>query len=58
MASVGGPFQSGPGPVERAGVMNFVGRARANLAGGNPGQGDGRSIERRHDLPLKTGSSR
>ena len=29
MASVGGPFQSVNGPVERAGVMNFVGRARA-----------------------------
>ena len=34
MASVGGSFQSGHGPVERAGVVNFVGRARANLAGG------------------------
>ena len=36
MASVGGPFQSGHGPVERAGVMNSAGRARANLAGGIP----------------------
>jgi hypothetical protein len=35
MASVGGPFQSGHGPVERAGVMNFVGRERANLVRGN-----------------------
>ena len=35
MASVGGPFQSGHGPVERPGVLNFAGRARANLAGGN-----------------------
>ena len=33
MASVGWPFQSGPGPAERAGVLNFVGRARANQAG-------------------------
>ena len=32
MASVGGPFQSGHGPVERAGGLNFVGRARANWA--------------------------
>ena len=32
MASVGWPFQSGHGPLERAGVMNFVGRERANLA--------------------------
>ena len=32
---MGGPFQSGHGPVERAGVLNFTGRARANLAGGN-----------------------
>ena len=37
MAGVGGPFQSGHGPAERAGVLNFVSRARANLAGGNPG---------------------
>jgi hypothetical protein len=35
LASVGGPFQSGHGPVERAGVLNFVGRERANLAGGH-----------------------
>ena len=27
MAGVGGPFQSGHGPVERAGMLNFVGRA-------------------------------
>ena len=33
MASVGGPFPSGHGPVERAGVLNFVGRERANLPG-------------------------
>ncbi len=36
MARVGGPFQSVNGPVERAGVLNFVGRARANLAVGSP----------------------
>ena len=40
MASVGGPFQSGHGPVERAGVVNFVGRARANLAGKPGSTGD------------------
>jgi hypothetical protein len=45
MASVGRPFQSGHAPVERAGVMNFVGRARANLAGGKLGQCDRCSIE-------------
>ena len=33
MASVGGPFPLGHGQIERAGVMNFVGRERANLAG-------------------------
>ena len=27
MADVGGPFPSGHGPVERAGVLNFAGRA-------------------------------
>jgi len=47
MASAGGPFQSGHGPVERAGVLNFVGRERANLAGGNLGQRGGRSVEKR-----------
>ena len=31
MADVGGPFPSGHGPVERAGMLNFV-DARANLA--------------------------
>jgi hypothetical protein len=38
MASVGGPLQSGHGPVERAGVMNFAGHERANLTGVNAGQ--------------------
>ena len=27
MADVGGPFPSGHGPVERAGMLNFVGHA-------------------------------
>ena len=44
IASVGWPSQSVNGPIERAGVMHFVGRERANQACGNPGQGYGRSI--------------
>lgn len=43
--ALGGPFQSLNGPLERAGVMNFVGRERANLAGGKLGQRDRCSIE-------------